>query len=374
MTKIAIYCLDQDRASTSSIGIVNFTKQLLAAIASEPDPGFEVLILLSKANHLDLAPVNLPRWVNVEIVPGSFGSGLPRLWADHVLSRRLASRLGADAIHFPKGWIPIPRPRTRSVIATVYDTIPEYLNSHYPGYASLLRRTYFAWVKRYTVRNADRIITISEFSKGELKRLAKGIEPKISVVHPGPGIDIGDPHQSAKGESFLVIGSRLPHKATALTLRLLERYGKARNFLPTIVVVGLTEWLPSWGREPKDVTVKYVGRVPDTELLQYFRTSLVLLFLSEFEGFGLPPLESYELGIPVCYRDTSAVAEVMAGAPGGWDGASEESFIRALDQAVGMTQEEIEEQRSQLRARYSWPSVAQDTLAVYRSVLGDKRP
>ncbi|MDA0991041.1 MAG: WecB/TagA/CpsF family glycosyltransferase, partial [Verrucomicrobia bacterium] len=71
---------------------------------------------------------------------------------------------------------------------------------------------------------------------------------------------------------------------------------------------------------------------------------------------------------PVCYRNTSAPAEVMQGAPGGWDGQSFESFCTAMDAVRAMPPDAIAEVRASLAERFNWPAIAQATLAVYREL------
>lgn len=373
MKNVAIYCLDQDRPTTSSLGILNHTKQLLAALSHEPDPGFQLVVLLSDSNHEDLSPTDPPAWMITKIVPGTFGTGFCRVWADQVLSRRLAARNDFGVVHFPKGWIPALRPGKARVIATIHDTVPEYLNSRYPSYAPWLKRRYFAWAKKHALRSADRVVTISAFSRSELIRIMPGVESKISVIDFGPGISLGTSATPKNENRMLVLGSRMPHKATAETLRLLAAYSQARDRQLRVSVPGITEWLDSWSVEPAGIEIDYLGKVSDQDMRELMASSRLLVFLSEFEGLGLPPLEAYDLGTAVCYRNSTALSEVLEGTPGGWDGRDEESFFDAMDEALSIGEQDISATRDSLRRRYNWANAANAIIGVYAAELGRAR-
>jgi glycosyltransferase involved in cell wall biosynthesis len=115
--------------------------------------------------------------------------------------------------------------------------------------------------------------------------------------------------------------------------------------------------------------VSYVGRASDAQLRDLMQGSRALVFLSEIEGFGLPLLEAYDAHTPVCYRNASAPAEVMDGAPGGWDGESEEGFHAALGEALALSPEEIERIRERLLSRFNWEAAAARTVDLYAEEL-----
>src|SRR5205085_9520030 len=62
--------------------------------------------------------------------------------------------------------------------------------------------------------------------------------------------------------------------------------------------------------------VQLVGRVDDQELAALYAAADALVFPSDEEGFGLPPLEALACGTPVVAFDTRALAETLADEPG----------------------------------------------------------
>ena len=141
-----------------------------------------------------------------------------------------------------------------------------------------------------------------------------------------------------------------------------------------VTVTGLTGWPAEWGPPPIGVATDFVGRVSDAELAHRMASSRALVLLSEIEGFGLPAIESYAAGTPVCYRATTSLREIMAGVPGGWTGATAHGFFEALDEVLALPRDRIEEIRARLAARFNWNQAAMRMLELYRNELSALPP
>lgn len=370
MKRIAIYCVDQDWDSTSTMGIYNYTKGLVHALSQQPDPGISLILWLSESNRADFTPANLPSWMSVRGLPGCYGRGLRRIWADHVLSSRLAKQDGINLVHFPKGWIPLKRmPRTR-VVATLHDTIVQYYREQFPSFFSPLKLLYFDKMTRLALQRADRIITPTNFSKRELVRLRPEIDGKITVIGIGASLPAPQAPRDNARDGIVVIGALSPHKATLQTLSLLDAFAKRTNQLLRVTVTNLRSWPEQWGRTPSGLDLQLVGRLTDTEFADLLQSARALVLLSLIEGFGIPLLDSYTAGTPVCYRRTSAIAEVMEGCPGGWDGENPDTFFATLDEVLHSATSTINNTRDRLLARYNWTRTAKETLGVYLDMLG----
>lgn len=373
-SRIAVYCLDQDRATTSTLGVYHYTRNLVDSFARQSDPGFDIVLLLSEANASDMSPHCAPPWMSAVVIPGAFGVGLRRLWADHLGCTLAAGRARAQVVHFPKGWIAGFPANGMKTIATVHDTIHERLAEESAPYGSWFKRTYFRWQKQRTMRKADHIITVSLFSRDDLITLFPERKGNITVTVEGPGLPFPSTPLAKVGNQLLIIGSARPHKATAETLRMLARFKVGSGIPITAVVTGLSAWNRAWGPEPADMQIKYVGRITDQDMVRMMGQSQALVFLSEIEGFGLPLLEAYAAYTPACYRNSTALAEVMSGIPGGWDGKHFETFRTAMEEVLSLSPASIRAYRSLLLGKYNWNKAAQQTLDIYRSVLDDLMP
>lgn len=296
------------------------------------------------------------------------GKGLRRLWCDHVDVLRSARRQGARLIHFPKGWVPVRKPAGLRFLATIHDAIPEYCAAHHPAGTSRLKRAYFAWALRHSLDKADLIVTVSEASRAHLVSIVPEAGGKTRSVWNGPGIALAP--GGAVRDSLLVLGSRQPHKAVRLTLRMLSTWLARTPGAPVLRITGLAGWPEEWGKAPALPGAVWLGRISDDHLACEYARAKALVLLSEIEGFGLPALEAVLSGAAVCYRNVSSVGELMRGAPGAWDGRDEEGFHRALHEALTAPPEAWAAVRDRLARDARWDRAATTMLGLYAQMLG----
>lgn len=57
--------------------------------------------------------------------------------------------------------------------------------------------------------------------------------------------------------------------------------------------------------------IKFLGRVSDDELIEYYRKAVAFVFPSLYEGFGIPVIEAQACGCPVISSDSSSLPEVL---------------------------------------------------------------
>jgi glycosyltransferase involved in cell wall biosynthesis len=57
--------------------------------------------------------------------------------------------------------------------------------------------------------------------------------------------------------------------------------------------------------------VIYIGFVPDDDLPYFYNGAKALIYLSRYEGFGLPPLEALSCGTPVLAAANSSLQEIL---------------------------------------------------------------
>ncbi len=363
-----LYLADQDPTTTSSLGIFNYSRRLVREFSRIPDPGFRLVLLVAAGNRHDFVPEPLPEWMTVEQLPGPpRGTGLPRLWCDHVGVLRAARRHHARMIHFPKGWLPLRHPPGLRFLATIHDAIPEYYSLHHRAHTRPAKRAYFGWAIRHSLRQADVVVTDSNASRDHLTSLVPEAESKCRTIWLGPGISTSGPPRQR--DSLLVLGSRQPHKATAQTLRLLSAWMTARKDTPRLRITGLKGWPDAWGDAPALPEATWLGRLSDEQLAEEYARTRALVLLSEIEGFGLPALEGVLSGAAVCYRNVSSVAELMQGAPGAWDGVSEDGFFKALDEALTASPQVWAGVAARLERDCRWDAAASSMLRIYSELL-----
>jgi glycosyltransferase involved in cell wall biosynthesis len=111
--------------------------------------------------------------------------------------------------------------------------------------------------------------------------------------------------------------------------------------------------------------------VPDPELKALYGRARAFVFLSEYEGFGLTPLEALAAGVPPLLFDTAVAREICGDAAlyvsRGDSGAVADAMERLL--VDGATRDAIMSCAAPVLARYSWPRAARETLAILEGVV-----
>lgn len=190
-------------------------------------------------------------------------------------------------------------------------TIHDLIHLKVPQESSPLRRLYYTSVVRPATRRAKIIFTVSEYSKKEIIDWANIPEERVIVAGnapahifqpEGPCHDPGYPY-------FLHVGRRAAHKNIA---RLLSAFAatsisrKAKLFF-TGHPDAATRKLVSECH--LDGQVKFTGPIDDSQLAEYYRGAIALIFPSLYEGFGLPIVEAMACGTPVITARVTAMEE-----------------------------------------------------------------
>jgi glycosyltransferase involved in cell wall biosynthesis len=223
---------------------------------------------------------------------------------------------------------------------------------------------------RQAARTAEVIFTVSQFSRQEIvERLSVPAE-RVRVIPQG--VTRRHSGSSARQPLVLYVGSilnrrRLPATITAFAAATASRpdtrlliAGADRSY-PTLDLAGLAAAAGVAAR----VTIR--DYVPEAELDALYAAASVFVFLSEYEGFGLTPLEALSAGVPIVVLDTPVAREVYGDAA--W-------YVRADSDVKGATaairtlledpdaRQRLLDAAAGVLARYSWDAAADQTLAA----------
>ena len=372
--RIGVYLADQSWARTQSKGIYAYSRLLVRQLA-ERLPEHELTLVVNRANRPDMVPPGHPE-TRVVCLPTACAGGFPRLVADHVLGLRVARTHGLDLLHFPKGFIPLRPPGRTRITATVHDTIPLYYEQHYAGHFARVKLRYLRAMFRHTLRGAHALMTDSHFSRTALLDLARTWNlpaPAIDVCAPAPdpvltaaSREPGAPRDPAR---LLHLGSLLPHKRTRDTLALFQRFNRRAGGGWRLHVTGLPAVPPGWGLEPGP-ELRFLGPLSAPALRDELQQARALLLLSSVEGFGLPALEAWFLGTPVCYAPTGSLPELLSGLPGRCDPLEDAAFDAALREVLALNDSERHAISDALRRRFDVDTFGACVTALFRRWLG----
>ena len=362
---ISAYLADQNPGHDRSFGISRMSQVVLAALQKTGQVRVEAIT--SKTSKQP------PAGIATRTLPWGTRNKLVRLLTDH-FHPLFSMRDGLpDIFYFPKGYLPCVNQFCRPSAVTIHDTIIQYDEDHYPEWRQPRDYAYWAWMLKHTLREADLILTVSKSSKSQiLGFMARhGIPDKEIVVTYEPCLyeQIPQPVRPVKKDYVIHLASREPHKRTAQLVRWWLEAEQSGRQLPTLHLIGT---LPNEVSPLLSSSQTLVKRpfLEDAALKDAYAAARALILPSEIEGFGLPALEAYYLGTPVCFVKGTSVEEILGVATrkGGFSLDSAPSLFSAVDEVMRMTPEEVRECGLNLRETYAATKVADRMVEAFHTV------
>jgi glycosyltransferase involved in cell wall biosynthesis len=290
-------------------------------------------------------------------------SGHPAAPLDTWRLSRVLANLTADDLFFSPGY------NTPLFCAAPYIfTIHDLSHVFCPENSSPLIQLYYATVMKRACHRAAAILTVSEFTRGQIAEWS-GV-PGEKVFNVGCGVDSA---YRPEGERYLpfpyllCVSNRKKHKNE---FRIVDAFAKAPvDQRIKLVFTGdptrpLSDWIERRGIAER---VNFVGSVPEEKLPSLYRGATALIFASLYEGFGLPLVEAMACGTPVVTANVSAMPETAGDAALLVDPTSVEQIAEAIEQIVNNSNLRTQlKDRGLIRAaRFSW----QKTTRTVQEVL-----
>ncbi len=288
------------------------------------------------------------------------------LWEQTTLPR-LVRRARADVLLAPgySGPVRCPVPMVVAIHDVSFAAHPEW----FAWKEGLRRRT----ITRMSARRAARVLTISEFSKGEIVRHLGIDAGKVEVIYPGVTAVPPGSRRSWRplDPAILFVGSIFNRRHVP---ELIEGFARLARRVPKVrlEIVGDNRTTPRVDvgvLAARSGVVDRIGiqsYVPEDELAALYRRARVFVFLSDYEGFGLTPVEALGAGIPIVVLDTPIAREIYGNAAFYVERPEPALIEAALERALT-----DESERAQLMAiapgvlaRYSWQDCARRVLDV----------
>jgi len=287
-----------------------------------------------------------------------------------------------DVLHHPVT-VPIPRLRETPTVTTVFDLQHHEL----PGFFSRAERLYRRWAYDGAARGADRVMTISDYSRERLIEIV-GIEPeRVTAIHLGIDHERFSPASTDADarlrerlglpERYLVYPANLwPHKNHGRLIDALAKVPGDLQLLLTGQDYGKLGELESHARTAGVAgRVRHLGYVDRDEMPALYRGATAMVFPSLYEGFGAPPVEAMACGCPVASSTRGSLAEVVADAALAFDPEDVEAMAAAIQRIA-----EDGPERDRLRvaglanaARFTWEATARKHVELYRLTLERSR-
>ncbi len=208
-----------------------------------------------------------------------------------------------------------------------------YLNTHFPRFA----------------RKAARIATVSEFSRQDIAT-HYAIDPQqIDVVFNGVSERFLPLTETARAAArtrwadgspyFIYVGAMHPRKNIARMLQAFDAFKETQASDLRLIMVGNRQWWTDGMEQALQAMrhrdhVIFTGRVSEQDLGQLLGGALASVYVSTFEGFGIPIIEAFQADVPVITSNVTSMPEVAGDAALLVDPTSVDGIAEAMRRMV----------------------------------------
>ncbi len=298
------------------------------------------------------------------------------LWEQTVWPIRLFKTRPAlvHGMAFATPWI-CPSP----TVVTIYDL--SFL--HFPEQFPKLQQWYLATQARLACRRARRVITISESTRQDVHRFFDIPLEQIDVVFPGvdgiyqpqteTAVSQFKAQKGINGRFILHVGTLQPRKNIPT---LLDAFAQIDEPDAQLVLVGGKGWLfDEIFAKVKALRienrVRFTGYVPDEELPLWYAAADLLVFPSNYEGFGMPIIEAMACGTPVVASNSSSIPEAVGEAGLLFDTFNADDLAERMVNVLHNS--ELSDKMRHLgfaqAKKFSWTQAGRETALTYHKAL-----
>jgi glycosyltransferase involved in cell wall biosynthesis len=303
-------------------------------------------------------------------------NGLARnfVWLPWVVAQ---DKLDVLHLHFILPWfIHVP------TVLAVHDLF--YLHVTHPALSEKVLGQLTIW----SAQRANHIVTLSEYSQQDIisqcsvndsgvTAIPLAAHPRFSPIQSNTAISAIKEHLGIQRDYILFVGRTEDPRKNVLTL--VDAYAQLiaqGNITAQLVVAGrhgpgtakIKQRIQDLGLENN---VLLPGIVPDDDLPVLLSGAKVFVYVSSFEGFGLPVLEAMACGTPTITSNVTSLPEVAGNAALMVKPGDVEELTQALRQVLNdpLLHRQMSERGLAQARQFTWERAARATLAVYQNAV-----
>jgi len=294
--------------------------------------------------------------------------------------KKQLDEIGADLVHF--GMVQQPILYEGKVVTTIHDlTTVRFLNPDKNPYVLKAKQQVYKQVIKRAARKSLAVITPSEFVKKDLEDFT-GIKPEKVVTHESadPITETPEIVRGLEGSKYIMyIGRPTPHKNLE---RLIEAFVVLQKDNPSLKLVLAGKKDANYQRIEQGVVLRGIENVVFTDFVSegqlrwLYENCQAYVFPSLSEGFGLPGLEAMIHGAPVVSSNATCLPEIYGDAAHYFDPLDVNAIAKAIGEVLtdSSLRETLIARGNQQVTKYSWQSMAKQTLAIYNSIIYKSTP
>jgi len=280
----------------------------------------------------------------------------------------------ADLFFSPHYTLPFNLP-CKSIVV-----IHDLIHLKLPVKGGIIGRTYARKMIKHAGKNADNVITVSEYSKNDLAEYFPDYSSKYKVIENGVDHDIFKPlpediisqfkkEKSLPEKFILYVGALKPHKNPKALLTI-------SSALEADLVVCSNDKEAYKRLAQSAVSIKnrlsLVNTNSHEELAMLYNAADMFFFPSLYEGFGLPPLEAMACGTPVACSNIASLPEVVGDSAVTFTPNNQSEMINAAKSVWDDNERQMTLIAGGLKqaGKFSWGKSADRLYDLFMEVIG----
>lgn len=351
-------------------GVSRYFFELASTIARFP--GNDVGVVSPLYVNEYLAAASSPLRVLGRKVPALPRTGRIYLSINRLLAPSYLARFQPDLVHetyyLRKRFAPVASKVALTVFDMIHERCPETFGPD----------DQMSAIKAAAIGRADHLFCISEHTKRDLIEILGVAERKITVtylaVSPLPAPSCSASSLVGSSPYLLHVGGRQGYKNFPAFLRAYAASPWLQQSFRVVcfgsgALTALERALMAELGIPEASVIQVSGG--DDVLAAFYQGAAALVYPSQYEGFGIPPLEAMSQGCPVICSRATSIPEVVGEAGAYFDPQDVDSIRDALEQTLQSesVREGLIEAGHQRSQGFSWDRCARETLSAYRELL-----
>ncbi len=305
-------------------------------------------------------------------------------WFEHILLPKAIKKDGIKIFFSPSYILPIRMPKGVKTAVAIHDISYEA----HPEWYSWQNRILLCWISKKSAKKADMIFACSEFTKNEILKYypssrgaGKIDEKKIFVIPLAAGEEF-TPYHSIEGaeygikDKFIFFAGAIFQRR--FILETIEAFKKIAARLPeyqflisgpnyTQPFIDIDNLIKKANQEIGREAVLHIDYVSDKDLVNLYNAADLFIWLSSYEGFGLPPLEAMACGTPVITTKMASLPETVGDAAMYVeDPRNIDEIVHAISKVLSneKTRNWLIEEGLKQSQKFSWRKTAEQTLKL----------
>jgi glycosyltransferase involved in cell wall biosynthesis len=289
-----------------------------------------------------------------------------------------AKRDGVDVFHFLEPFGSLFKNKLK-IVTSVHDFDLAKINPKISNVGQIIHRVYAETVRYFNLINSSYFICVSNSTRKELTKNLKrfSIKTKSATVHNGYDHRFTKFKKAhTKKNIILSMGDYSPRKNIPRVIKAYKKLeDKLKDKFKLVIVISTKKPIAEYSQLTKilnlDNNVEFELSPDRDKLIKLYNSSIVFVFPSLYEGFGIPILEAFACGCPVITSNYGATKEAAGNSAILVNPMSVEQITKAIIKVAqnNNIRSKLSNNGLVRAKKFSWEKSAHETLKIYQKVF-----